>query len=99
MIRRPPRSTLFPYTTLFRSLSIFPVLHIQCAEKIDRAGVLAVLVKSCAKLFFRFLAAAQADVYLSQFAVRTRKVGVNLQRALKRLLGFLKTRRVVICLP
>src|SRR2546422_7219829 len=25
MIRRPPRSTLFPYTTLFRSLSLAPV--------------------------------------------------------------------------
>src|SRR3989442_3118949 len=24
MIRRPPRSTLFPYTTLFRSVSIMP---------------------------------------------------------------------------
>src|SRR3712207_9174285 len=24
MIRRPPRSTLFPYTTLFRSLQCFP---------------------------------------------------------------------------
>src|SRR3712207_9066773 len=24
MIRRPPRSTLFPYTTLFRSLSLDP---------------------------------------------------------------------------
>src|SRR3712207_8141633 len=24
MIRRPPRSTLFPYTTLFRSLRYFP---------------------------------------------------------------------------
>src|SRR2546425_6953553 len=24
MIRRPPRSTLFPYTTLFRSLSFVP---------------------------------------------------------------------------
>src|SRR3989441_12160071 len=24
MIRRPPRSTLFPYTTLFRSLPVFP---------------------------------------------------------------------------
>src|SRR5258708_8437471 len=23
MIRRPPRSTLFPYTTLFRSLAVF----------------------------------------------------------------------------
>src|SRR5256885_12597214 len=25
MIRRPPRSTLFPYTTLFRSLIFFPL--------------------------------------------------------------------------
>src|SRR2546426_5372831 len=25
MIRRPPRSTLFPYTTLFRSLRLVPV--------------------------------------------------------------------------
>src|SRR2546430_12399373 len=32
MIRRPPRSTLFPYTTLFRSLSIQPKSGIpQCA--------------------------------------------------------------------
>src|SRR3989442_7665470 len=27
MIRRPPRSTLFPYTTLFRSLGPFKVHH------------------------------------------------------------------------
>src|SRR5258708_29553485 len=27
MIRRPPRSTLFPYTTLFRSFSPFSYLH------------------------------------------------------------------------
>src|SRR5260370_19865860 len=27
MIRRPPRSTLFPYTTLFRSVSLFGVGH------------------------------------------------------------------------
>src|SRR3712207_6928759 len=28
MIRRPPRSTLFPYTTLFRSVSVsLPTLH------------------------------------------------------------------------
>src|SRR3712207_7526756 len=25
MIRRPPRSTLFPYTTLFRSVKVVPV--------------------------------------------------------------------------
>src|SRR3712207_7154984 len=27
MIRRPPRSTLFPYTTLFRSLGLLRALH------------------------------------------------------------------------
>src|SRR3712207_7819819 len=27
MIRRPPRSTLFPYTTLFRSIGIQPARH------------------------------------------------------------------------
>src|SRR5438270_4982738 len=34
MIRRPPRSTLFPYTTLFRSLvaEIRPDLHRYCAR-------------------------------------------------------------------
>src|SRR3712207_8762727 len=32
MIRRPPRSTLFPYTTLFRSLSypLLPALRYLC---------------------------------------------------------------------
>src|SRR5260370_20419868 len=32
MIRRPPRSTLFPYTTLFRSLSL--LLQIGCANSV-----------------------------------------------------------------
>src|SRR5438309_6358446 len=27
MIRRPPRSTLFPYTTLFRSITVLGVNH------------------------------------------------------------------------
>src|SRR3712207_8835066 len=27
MIRRPPRSTLFPYTTLFRSCDVLAALH------------------------------------------------------------------------
>src|SRR2546430_13430767 len=28
MIRRPPRSTLFPYTTLFRSARVIPAIRI-----------------------------------------------------------------------
>src|SRR5438874_8259825 len=32
MLRRPPRSTLFPYTTLFRSLSINPPTAMSLVE-------------------------------------------------------------------
>src|SRR5258708_22987884 len=40
MIRRPPRSTLFPYTTLFRSMtsSVFPVLSSSMIEPEFRRG-------------------------------------------------------------
>src|SRR2546429_2728916 len=37
MIRRPPRSTLFPYTTLFRSLHGGPVDCALCARKTHRS--------------------------------------------------------------
>src|SRR5260221_9961092 len=42
MIRRPPRSTLFPYTTLFRSQQVHPLIdskgriHAACQEVIGR---------------------------------------------------------------
>src|SRR3989442_9439829 len=40
MIRRPPRSTLFPYTTLFRSLRRPPVtsISLRCSARSRRAG-------------------------------------------------------------
>src|SRR3712207_8118792 len=37
MIRRPPRSTLFPYTTLFRSGDTVEVVNMQFAERPDLA--------------------------------------------------------------
>src|SRR3712207_7565844 len=40
MIRRPPRSTLFPYTTLFRS-GPAPEEHARDARKVDGGGCLA----------------------------------------------------------
>src|SRR2546422_1278873 len=41
MIRRPPRSTLFPYTTLFRSAhlaeqQLFPVARERCSRRVQR---------------------------------------------------------------
>src|SRR5260370_26412774 len=43
MIRRPPRSTLFPYTTLFRSVTywdsaIKPCLEMACTYDISEKG-------------------------------------------------------------
>src|SRR3712207_8681112 len=50
MIRRPPRSTLFPYTTLFRSQEVAGVSHrlpsgpLHDAAEVARAGVPTVMV-------------------------------------------------------
>src|SRR5256885_12543035 len=40
MIRRPPRSTLFPYTTLFRSLERIDVYQVKATrpEQVDKSG-------------------------------------------------------------
>src|SRR3712207_8896991 len=49
MIRRPPRSTLFPYTTLFRSLMLKKVFGhpvnkaYEMAVEVDNAGRVVVL--------------------------------------------------------
>src|SRR3989454_4416971 len=37
MIRRPPRSTLFPYTTLFRSIA-YEVSGLRVIQRINRAS-------------------------------------------------------------
>src|SRR5258708_26374189 len=38
MIRRPPRSTLFPYTTLFRSIHSHLGFHLHCELVLGLAG-------------------------------------------------------------
>src|SRR5690348_17797537 len=38
MIRRPPRSTLFPYTTLFRSLGRFVIDALAEADTLEKLG-------------------------------------------------------------
>src|SRR3712207_7384838 len=45
MIRRPPRSTLFPYTTLFRSLDDNAVRLLQIAALIGRNVELDTLIR------------------------------------------------------
>src|SRR3712207_7302312 len=48
MIRRPPRSTLFPYTTLFRSAGDFASAPDAVVAPADAAGVAEVL-RRCAE--------------------------------------------------
>src|SRR5256885_5483698 len=40
MIRRPPRSTLFPYTTLFRSCHIRNARAVRCLARVTESGCL-----------------------------------------------------------
>src|SRR2546430_17297010 len=62
MIRRPPRSTLFPYTTLFRSPDanqgglLMPGFHFGCA---DRARPRAVPRPSATRGYARYSGMAQ----------------------------------------
>src|SRR2546425_6109274 len=63
MIRRPPRSTLFPYTTLFRSLS--------CRELVQVSGD-GGRGNSVDDLPLRLAAAAEQDRGHASFAVEDR---------------------------
>src|SRR2546422_1096485 len=42
MIRRPPRSTLFPYTTLFRSQEVAELARLEHELRIDQEEILGI---------------------------------------------------------
>src|SRR5256886_5928605 len=50
MIRRPPRSTLFPYTTLFRSVSSDEIIIMTNLEWANRFAHTAAVKESCARM-------------------------------------------------
>src|SRR2546430_10051714 len=47
MIRRPPRSTLFPYTTLFRSAAAGPKRTAQAMKNVSATEMLASVAPIC----------------------------------------------------
>src|SRR5256885_6789069 len=64
MIRRPPRSTLFPYTTLFRSLN-FLMLTLTVTPVRELAGLPQLLrLRRMLGLFAFFYAVVHFTVYL-----------------------------------
>src|SRR2546427_8223565 len=50
MIRRPPRSTLFPYTTLFRSGPLYKIPRTLCFASGDAAVALG-MARTCLETF------------------------------------------------
>src|SRR5256885_3732010 len=78
MIRRPPRSTLFPYTTLFRSGQINPLLRI---------GLRVLVAAAAAQIEFpaRFLPAVEAGVLDELHPLRHRHVAELADRKSTRL--------------
>src|SRR3712207_7253412 len=52
MIRRPPRSTLFPYTTLFRSADLIERLGFQQSSYEGPTGMVGVLHHACTQADF-----------------------------------------------
>src|SRR2546429_3155544 len=77
MIRRPPRSTLFPYTTLFRSAGLVADHNLASAQlMINGHAVQAVpVVSSPAALSLAFDGAALQDGRYSMQLVGTDKAG------------------------
>src|SRR2546428_13532529 len=78
MIRRPPRSTLFPYTTLFRSEASFLAEGVFCSiDILEREGprFTAVEVKSSTKVKPEHIGDVAVQVHV------LRQAGVNVTRA------------------
>src|SRR3712207_8943161 len=51
MIRRPPRSTLFPYTTLFRSITLVILIGLFALQRRGTAGI-GVIFGPCMVVWF-----------------------------------------------
>src|SRR5258708_24204672 len=50
MIRRPPRSTLFPYTTLFRSQNVVEAFHAGRSQRASQQNILECHVQPVVEL-------------------------------------------------
>src|SRR2546422_5300831 len=72
MIRRPPRSTLFPYTTLFRSSREFAVRCREAKLGAERPGVGPIVLESAGRPG-HLVGEAVAEIELYEDAVRDRK--------------------------
>src|SRR3712207_8831945 len=76
MIRRPPRSTLFPYTTLFRSLSTRPYPRRALHRDLVWRGCPRVLSPTC--LWPHGWSSSPADEDITRFHLRSDRKSTRL---------------------
>src|SRR5256885_12840444 len=99
MIRRPPRSTLFPYTTLFRSLPgvittcVSRVLNAQQHIRLVRVRPIVFLQVEAKTALERAAGARPADDLTPRFVFLEPQPGVPVA-----LIGFQVVARVLVCL-
>src|SRR2546430_5078905 len=68
MIRRPPRSTLFPYTTLFRSEEYHRAVWPEVLEAIKRSGISRYFIFRDGLDLFHFIECDDYDRAIAQLA-------------------------------
>src|SRR2546428_1730202 len=69
MIRRPPRSTLFPYTTLFRSID--PTRCTECVGHFDQPQCVQVCPVACILHALRLIEVARSEEHTSELQSRS----------------------------
>src|SRR5258707_4069712 len=82
MIRRPPRSTLFPYTTLFRSVPVAAAVSSEQPEirLVDQGGGLERLPRSTRDRKSTRLNSSHANISYAVFCLKKNNMGVDCPR-------------------
>src|SRR2546430_6468068 len=84
MIRRPPRSTLFPYTTLFRSLQPRSVLRIVGGEYFATMGITVITGRAFDDRKSTRLNSSHSQISYAVFCLKKKKVYFRIQSILQR---------------
>src|SRR5436189_661776 len=93
MIRRPPRSTLFPYTTLFRSVSIWRIISETCCC-LERLVFSIIDATRAVRSEERFSRNAETDL-VCRLLLEKKKKKERRPEVRQRLLGVLRRDREV----
>src|SRR3712207_7349799 len=81
MIRRPPRSTLFPYTTLFRSLAVLHVAVMRFEQRRDLRKLIVDLGQFFPELIDRIWSSDTCDNVLDRKSTRLNSSHANISYA------------------